>query len=50
MCACMEATAELFLADGLEPAAGADLTADPGVEQQTQHGGSSRVGQIEEID
>ncbi|KAL4423726.1 hypothetical protein ABPG75_001027 [Micractinium tetrahymenae] len=52
VCACMEGTAELFLADGFEPApADADgAAAGAGGEQQEPHGSSSSVVQIEEID
>ena len=44
MCACMEATAELFLSDGFEPSG-----EEEGQQHQEQAGGNSTV-RIEDID
>lgn len=52
VCACMEGTAELFLADGFEPApANADdPAADADAQQDGPQSNSGRIVQIEEID
>ncbi|KAL4446340.1 hypothetical protein ABPG77_003147 [Micractinium sp. CCAP 211/92] len=52
VCACMEGTAELFLADGFEPApADADgPAADADARQDDTQNNSGRIVQIEEID
>ena len=49
MCACMEATAELFLGDGFEPGGEEAGQQQQQQQQQEQPGGNSTV-RIEDID